>query len=151
MINLKSIAQVENFDDKKFQKTFGVSKFTFATMMSVLQRRYIESHKKGGRKSKVTIFDRLCIFFAYYRDGRTIADIAVEYSLADSTTFDIIHLAENTLLGDKRFHLPSKRALLKKNNDMAKVDATKYSTPQKKQRLRRQKEKAHVKGSNPYF
>ena len=124
MINLKSIAQVENFDDKKFQKTFGVSKFTFATMMSVLQRQYNQSHKKGGRKPKVTIFDRLCIFFAYYRDGRTIADIAVEYSLADSTTFDIIHLVENTLLADKRFHLPSKRALLKKNIDVAKVDAT---------------------------
>ena len=124
MINLKSIAQVENFDDKKFQKTFGVSKFTFATMMSVLQRQYNQSHKKGGRKPKVTIFDRLCIFFAYYRDGRTIADIAVEYSLADSTTFDIIHLVENTLLADKRFHLPSKRVLLKKNIEVAKVDAT---------------------------
>ena len=71
------IEQVEAFNDKKFQKTFGVSKITFATMMSVLQRQYSESHKKGGRKPKVTIFDRLCIFFAYYRDGRTIADIAV--------------------------------------------------------------------------
>ena len=111
MINLKSIAH-----DKKFQKTFGVSKF--ATMMS----EYSQSHKKGCRKPKV--FDRLCIFFAYYRDWRTIADIAVEYSLADSTTFDIIHLVENTLLADKRFHLPSKRVLLKKNIEVAKVDAT---------------------------
>ena len=89
--------------------------------MSVLQSQYSESHKKGGRKPKVTIFDRLCIFFAYYR---TIADFAVEYSLADSTTFDIIHLVENTLLGDKRFHLPSKRALLKENIEVATVDAS---------------------------
>lgn len=121
---MKSIEQVEAFNDKKFQKTFGVSKITFATMMSVLQRQYSESHKKGGRKPKVTIFDRLCIFFAYYRDGRTIADIAVEYSLADSTTFEIIHLVENTLLADKRFHLPSKRVLLKENIESAIVDAT---------------------------
>ena len=121
---MKSIEQVEKFNDKKFQKTFGVSKITFATMMSVLQRQYTESHKKGGRKPKVTIFDRLCIFFAYYRDGRTIADIAASYRLAESTTFDIIRLVENTLLGDDRFHLPSKRALMKENIAVVAVDAT---------------------------
>ena len=40
---LKTIEQVENFNDKKFQKIFGVSKITFAKMMSVLQRQYAES------------------------------------------------------------------------------------------------------------
>lgn len=76
---MKMIEQVENFNDKKFQKIFGVSKMTFATMMSVLQRQFIESHKRGGRPPKVTIFCKLCIFLAYYRDGRTISDIANEY------------------------------------------------------------------------
>ena len=121
---MKTIEQVEKFNDKKFQKTFGVSKFTFATMMSVLQRQFIESHKKGGRTPKVTVFGRLCIFFAYYRDGRTIADIATEYNLAESTTFDIIRLVENALLADERFHLPSKRALLKENIGAVIIDAT---------------------------
>lgn len=54
--------------------------------------------KKGERPPKVSIFERLCIFFAYYRDGRTIADIANEYSIAESTTFDIICLVEDSLL-----------------------------------------------------
>lgn len=121
---MKSIEQVEKFNDKKFQKTFGVSKITFATMMSVLQRQFIESHKRGGRPPKVNVFGRLCIFFAYYRDGRTVADIATEYDLAESTTFDIIRLAENALLADERFHLPSKRALLKENVNSVVVDAT---------------------------
>ena len=83
-----------------------------------------EAHKKGGRKPKATVFDRLCIFFAYYRDRRTIADIANDYNLADSTTFDIISLVEKALLADERFHLPSKRALLKENFEIAIVDAT---------------------------
>lgn len=95
-------------------------------MLSVLQEQYIESHKKGGREPKVTIFGRLCIFFAYYRNGRTIADVATEYSLAESTTFDIIRLVENTLLADERLHLPSKRALLKENIKVAIIDATEY-------------------------
>lgn len=126
VITLKTIEQIEKFSEKKFQKTFGVSKVMFATMLSVLQEQYIESHKKGGRKPKVTIFDRLCIFFVYYRNGRTIADVATEYSLAESTTFDIIRLVENTLLADERLHLPSKRALLKENIKVAIIDATEY-------------------------
>lgn len=70
------------------------------------------------------MFDRLCIFFAYYRDGRTIADIANAYKLADATTCDIIHLVEKTLIADGRFNLPSKRALLKEKQEIVIVDAT---------------------------
>ena len=124
MIKLKTIEQVEKFNESKFKKTFGVSKLTFASMLSILQKQYEQSHQKGGRPPKVTIFDRLCIFFAYYRDGRTIADIANDYNIADSTTFDIINLVEKTLLADKRFHLPSKRALLKGNFEIAIIDST---------------------------
>ena len=124
MIKLKTIEQVEKFEDKKFQKTFGVNKSTFNTMLEVLKNQFVKSHQKGGRPPKVTIFDRLCIFFAYYRDGRTIADIANDYNIADSTTFDIINLVEKTLLADKRFHLPSKRALLKGNFEIAIIDST---------------------------
>ena len=121
---MKTIQQVEKFSDKKFQKTFGVNRTTFETMLEVLQNQFQEAHKKGGRKPKATVFDRLCIFFAYYRDRRTIADIANDYNLADSTTFDIISLVEKALLADERFHLPSKRALLKENFEIAIVDAT---------------------------
>ena len=138
MIELKTIDQVKNFNDKKFQKTFGVSKETFAAMIEILQKQYRESHKKCGRPPKVTMFERLCIFFAYYRDGRTIADIANEYSLAESTTFDIMRLVEDTLLADERFHLPSKRALLKEKIEIAVVDATECSI----QRPKKNKENA---------
>ena len=121
---MKTIEQVEKFNDKKFQKTFGVNRATFSVMLEILKKQFQEAHKKGGRKPKATLFDRLCIFFAYYRDRRTIADIANDYNLAESTTFDIISLVENALLADERFHLPSKRALLKENFEIAIVDST---------------------------
>ena len=124
MIKLKKIEQVENFDDKKFQKIFGVNKLTFVSMFSILQKQYEQSHQKGGRPPKVTMFDRLCVFFAYYRDGRTIADIANDYGIAESSIFDIIKLVEKTLLSDKRFHLPSKRALFQGDFEIAIVDST---------------------------
>ena len=38
---------------------------------------------------------------------RKIADIANDYEITDSTTFDIIGLVEKALLADERFHLPS--------------------------------------------
>lgn len=82
-------------------------------MLSILNNQYEEAHKKGGRSPKGSMFDGLCIFFAHYRDGRTIADVANEYNLADATTCDIIHLVEKILIVDGRFNLPSKRALLK--------------------------------------
>ena len=121
---MKTIEQVDKFTEKKFQKTFGVNRFTFATMLSILNNQYEESHKKGGRPPKGSMFDRLCIFFGYYRDGRTIADIANAYKLADATTCDIIHLVEKTLIADGRFNLPSKRALLKEKLKIVIVDAT---------------------------
>ena len=56
---MKTIEQVEKFNESKFKKTFCVSKLTFATRHSVLQRQYEQSPQKGGRPPKVTIFDRL--------------------------------------------------------------------------------------------
>lgn len=140
MIELKTIDQVKNFNDKKFQKTF-------ATMIEILQKQYRESHKKCGRPPKVTMFDRLCIFFAYYRDGRTIADIANDYSIAESTTFDIMRLVEDTLLADERFHLPSKRALLKENIEIAVVDCSIQRPKKTKKMLFRQKETSYLESS----
>ena len=121
---MKTIEQVDKFSHEKFQKTFGVNRVTFATMLSILNKQYEEAHKKGGRPPKGSMFDRLCIFFAHYRDGRTIADIANEYNLADATICDIIHLVEKTLIDDGRFNLPSKRALIKEKPEIVIVDAT---------------------------
>ena len=134
---MKTIEQVEKFKEEKFQKTFGVNRFTFVTMLSILNNQYEVAHKKGGRPPKVSMFDRLCIFFAHYRDGRTIADIANEYNLADATTCDIIHLVEKTLIADGRFNLPSKRALLKEKPEIVIVDATEceIQRPQKNRKI----------------
>ena len=123
-MKMKTIEQVENFNDSKFQKTFGVNRSTFNDMLEILSEQYKKSHQKGGRPPKVSIFDRLCIFFAYYRDYRTIADIANDYSIAESTTFDIIKLVEKSMLESGKFNLPSKRELMKKPEDAIVIDAT---------------------------
>ena len=119
---MKSIEQIKSFTEEKFKRTFGVNRQTFDDMLKILEEQYKQSHKKGGRPSKVTMFDRLCIFFAYYRDYRTMEDISNDYSLAVSTTCDIIKLVEETLIRNEKFHLPSKRELNKESRII--IDAT---------------------------
>ena len=51
---MKNIEQVKRFNDKKFQKTFGVNRATFSVMLEVFEKQFQESHKKGGRKPKAT-------------------------------------------------------------------------------------------------
>ena len=66
----------------------------FSLMLEKLNEQYKESHKKGGRPPKIDTLNRLCIFFAYYRNYRTMEDIASEYEISVNTTHDIIHLVE---------------------------------------------------------
>ena len=63
VIFMKAIEPVENFNNKKFQKTFSVNKITFAMMMFK-----DNSHKRCGRHPKVTIFCRLCIILLWQKE-----------------------------------------------------------------------------------
>ena len=54
----------------------------------------------GGVRLRLIL---LCIFLAYYRNYRTMEDIANEYEISVSTTYDIIKLVEKTLCSCKEF------------------------------------------------
>ena len=82
---MKTQEQIDKFSEAKFQRTFGVKRQIFGIMLEILQKQYIIEHAKGGRPPKITVFDRLCILLAYYRDYRTMEDIANEYNLEDTT------------------------------------------------------------------
>ena len=51
-------------------------------------------------------------------------DIASEYEISVSTTYDIIKLVEKTLLLCEEFQLPDKRELEEKAPDVVIIDAT---------------------------
>ncbi|MBQ7578417.1 MAG: transposase family protein [Synergistaceae bacterium] len=52
----------------------------------------------------------MCIFLAYYRNYRTMEDIANEYEISVSTTYDIIKLVEKHWL-----HVKNLSSLINKN------------------------------------
>ena len=95
-------------------------------------RPWAYGRKVGGRRPKLTIFDRLCIFFAYYRDYRTFEDIANDYNLATSTVFDTISLVEKTL--SAKFTLPKREELAKNPPELIMIDTTEIEIEQPKKR-----------------
>ena len=129
---MKTQEQVEKYTEEKFKRTFGVDRNTFQVMLSGLEEQYKFSHRKGGRRPKLKIFDRLCIFFAYYRDYRTFEDIANDYSVATSTVFDAISLLENALNGSGKFMLPKREELTKNPPELIIIDTTEVEIEQPK-------------------
>ena len=131
---MKTQEQVKKFSEEKFKRTFGVDRYTFQVMLSELEEQYRVAHKKGGRRPKLTVFDRLCIFFAYYRDYRTFDDIANDYNVATSTVFDAISLVEDTLNKSGKFTLPKREELVKNPPELVVIDTTEVEIEQPKKR-----------------
>ena len=123
-MNMKTIEQIEKLPDKKFRRIFGVMRNTFFFMLDKLNQQYADSHKKGGRPPKINTLNRLCIFLAYYRNYRTMEDIANEYGIAVSTTYDIIRLVEKTLMSCEEFKLPDKQILKEEGLKVVVIDTT---------------------------
>ena len=121
---MNRIEQIEKMSDKKFQRIFGVERNTFFIMLDKLNQQFIESHKKGGRPPKINTLNRLCIFLAYYRNYRTMEDIANEYEISVSTTYDIIKLVEKTLCSCEEFKLPDRQKLKEDEPNIVVIDAT---------------------------
>ncbi|MDE7093576.1 MAG: transposase family protein [Oscillospiraceae bacterium] len=134
MDNEKQIAKLK---EKDYQKYFGVTKETFAIMYKILDEKYQEEHKWGGRPSVLSVLDKLVIFLQYYREYRTMEHIAFDYNTNKSTVCDAIHWAEETLIKNTVFHLPPRKKVI--NGEPIKkaavdVTETEIERPQKNKR-----------------
>ena len=108
-----------------YQRLFGVKKETFDKMMEILEKAYIEKHRKGGKPPKLTVLDKLIITLQYYREYRTMKHIAFDYGVYKSTVYDAIHWVEEVLVKDEAFHLPSKTKIAEDESiKNAAVDVT---------------------------
>ena len=122
MDNKKRISKLK---EKDYQKIFGVKKKTFEKMLEILEETYRQEHLKGGHPPKLSVLDKLVIMLGYYREYRTMENIAFDYSVAKSTICESIKWVENTLIKSGDFKLPSKRELI--NNtaiEVVLIDAT---------------------------
>lgn len=59
--------QAKKLNDSQFKRCFGI----YQHMLTILQEAYNEQHKKGGRKAKISLENKLMITLNYYREYRS--------------------------------------------------------------------------------
>lgn len=144
MDNQKRIAKLK---EKDYQKYFGVNKETFDKMLEILEDADSYKHRKGGRPSVLSVLDKLVIMLQYYREYRTMDNIAFDYQTNKSTVYYAIKWAEDTLIKNKTFHLPSRKKLLEDTSiEIIVVDATEVEIehPQKNRKNTIQERKKDI-------
>jgi len=99
--------------DDSFRRLTGVSRRVFSLMVETLTVADTQKKAKGGRASKLCIEDRLLMALEYLREYRTYFHIAQSYGISESNAYKICKWVEDTLVKDKRFSLPGRKALLK--------------------------------------
>ena len=133
--------RIDRLTEDEFRRRYGVVRKIFDVMLLVLQEAYKNEHARGGRPPKLTVADRLSVFLSYYREYRTMENIAIDYGVANSTVCDAILWVEKTLLKSGKFALPSKRKLAEDAPEVIIIDVTECET----ERPKKNKEK-HILG-----
>jgi hypothetical protein len=131
---MDNASRVAGLAPEKYQAVFGVAKDTFERMLAILDDAYREMRRRGGPKRKLTVLDMLVVFFAYYRDYRTMENIGFDYGVHKQRVCAAGAWVERTLVKSGAFALPSKRALAKDDAGISIVivDATECETERPK-------------------
>ena len=117
---------IKGLEEEKFRRLTGVKRATFAKMIGILSEADKQKKAKGGRKSKLSIEDRLLMALEYIREYRTYFHVSQSYGVSESTCYETIKWIENTLIKHPDFALPGRKALLKSDMDyeLVLIDAT---------------------------
>jgi hypothetical protein len=109
----------------KFRRLTGVKPTIFAKMVVVLKRADKQLRRRGG-KPKLVVEDKLLLALEYLRDYPTYFRLGQNYGVSESTAWYISHWVEDTLIKDKQFALPGKKALVKSDAviEVALIDAS---------------------------
>jgi hypothetical protein len=105
--------QIKEFSDEQFRRLTGVKTSTFKKMVEILREADEKKKARGGRKSRLSIEDRLLMALEYIREYRTYFHIATSYGVSESVAYKIVVWVENTLIKNPAFALPGRKALLK--------------------------------------
>jgi len=117
---------LKGYEDELFRRITGVERKTFKKMVEILGSAEAIRRAKGGPKPTLKIEDMLLAALEYWREYRTYAHIAASYGISESQIFRIVKWVENTLIKDRTFSLPGKKALLKSGMEyeIVLIDAT---------------------------
>lgn len=124
--DMKDKERLKTLKAEEYQGIFGVKKRTFDAMLEVLKKKRADEHKKGGRPPRMSEVEKLCCALSYWREYRTMRNIAYDRGVAASLVCDAVKWVEDTLIKSGLFSLPKKQSLC--GNDVevevALVDVT---------------------------
>lgn len=117
---------IKELEEEKFRRLTGVKRVTFEKMLRILGEADKQKKAKGGRKSKLSLEDRLLMALEYIREYRTYFHVSQSYGVSESTCYETIKWIENTLIKHPDFALPGRKALLKSDMEyeLVLIDAT---------------------------
>lgn len=119
-------SHLKKLPDEAFRGRTGIQRSTFTGMVKILQSAEWKKLAPGGKKPKQAMADRLLMALEYLREYRTYFHIASSYNISESTAYRYIRWIEDTLIKDKNFALPGRKALLKSDMqfEVVMIDAT---------------------------
>lgn len=102
---------LQKLKDTQFKRLTGVKRATFEQMVEILTVAEAAKKARGGRPSKLGVADRLLLALEYLRDYPTYLRLGQNYGVSEGYACKVHRWVEDTLVKDKRFALPSRRAL----------------------------------------
>ncbi len=121
---------IKNYEPEKFRRITGLKVETFEKCLEILNKKYAEEHvknvRKSGRKSKLSMENKLLATLEYLREYRTYAHIAASYDVHESQIVRCVRWIETTLIKEGTFRLPGKKEFLKSDTEyeIVLIDAT---------------------------
>lgn len=78
-----------------------VKKDYFELIKNILETEFYINHRKGGRKPKLSIEDKIIATIEYYSSNCTYLKLSKKYKIHESNMFDNINWVVNTLVNKK--------------------------------------------------
>jgi hypothetical protein len=119
--------RIKKMSAGKYKEIFGVEKCVFDRLLRLLDAADTFQRKnKAGRKSRLSVLDKLVITLMYWREYRTYRHIAFDYGVGKTQIGDAVLWVENTVIASGLCNLKSARELRDNPNKIkiAIVDVT---------------------------
>ena len=112
---------------EKFQRTVGVSPEIFLLIVSTVSQAIKQEKKENlmrqrGRKSSISLENKVLLFFYYLRDYPTFIKLGQQFGISESYANKIYHSILNMVV--QCFKLPNRKVLLEGNHEKVLIDVT---------------------------
>jgi len=140
---MKNYEKLKQLKPELFKRLTGVRHDTFKAMLQECEAYHEKKKSKGGKPNKLSVSTQILLMLEYYREYRSMAHMAFDYGVSESTVSRTIQEMESVLLQSGKFSLPSKKALYEDSGielEYILIDATECPV----QRPKKTKEDATV-------